>query len=216
MSDITPDNVPFKNQYHFLRSEQNLTFKQYRSICKAVTRVHYFPAQSRWPRILTFSSIVALFALAVFQCDNLFHVLNTNFIIAAWKTDCDDSDIFYFRNDGALAVTIWLLTAGSLFAKLCIFRCVRRVQRQAYHKDVVNQHHNIIIDEQGLTITTSKQVSSFVPWHATADFLIIEGVYVLCIANSHAWICLPSATEETAEELDTAIEFIKKQRALNK
>jgi hypothetical protein len=216
MSDITPDNVPFKNQYHFLRSEQNLTFKQYRSICKAVTRVHYFPAQSRWPRILTFSSIVALFALAVFQCDNLFHVLNTNFIIAAWKTDCDDSDIFYFRNDGALAVTIWTLAVGSLLSRLCLLRCMRRVQRQAYNENFVHQYHDLVIDEQGITITSSKQVSSFVPWHATADFLIIEGVYVLCIANSHAWICLPSATEETAEELDTAIEFIKKQRALNK
>lgn len=216
MSDITPDNVPFKNQYHFLRPEQNLTFKQYRSICKAVTRVHYFPAQPLWRRILTSSFIVTLFALVFFQSNNLFQVLDTNFIIAAWHINDDENDIFYFHNTGALAVTIWLLAAGSLFAKLCIFRCVRRVQRQAYHKDVVNQHHNIIIDEQGLTITTSKQVSSVVPWHATADFLIIEGVYVLCIANSHAWICLPSATEETAEELDTAIEFIKKQRALNK
>ncbi len=215
MSDITADNTRPQNQFHFHQPEQNLTFKQYRSICKTVTRAHYFPVQPLWRRILTLSFII-LFLLVFFQSEKIFQFLDTNFIIAAWHISSDENDIFYFRNSGALAITIWTLAAGSLLAKLCIFRCVRRIQRQAYHENFIHQHHEIIIDEQGLTITTSKQVSSFIPWHATADFLLIEGIYVLCIANSHAWICLPGATEENAVELDAAIEFAKKQRALNK
>ena len=158
-------------------------------------------------------AVIALIAGS--QSEKIFDFFDVKFIIGAWNISGDE-DIFYFYNGGAFAITLWTLVAGMLFSRLCILRCARRVYRQAYHNNFVPQSRNIAIDEKGLTVISSKQVSSFIPWNSTTDFLIVEGIYVLCIAHSDAWIWFPVATEETAVELDAAIDFAKKQRALNK
>ncbi|GEM_PF-4668618 len=214
MNDATPDRAQQQNTFSFHLLGQSLTFKQYRSICNAVTRTHYFPAKPLWHKLLIFS-VLALIVTVGFQSEHIFDYFDVNFIIGAWHIS-EDENIFYFYNGEAFALMLWALAAGSLISRLCILRCARRVYRQAYHNNFALQSRNITFDEKGLMVTSSKQVSSFIPWNSTTDFLIVEGIYVLCIAHSDAWIWFPVATEETAVELDAAIDFAKKQRALNK
>ncbi|MBA7855688.1 hypothetical protein ACHHY8_08890 [Enterobacter cloacae complex sp. 2024EL-00215] len=214
MNDTIPDSAQHQNKFSFHLPEQSLTFKQYRSICNTVTRAHYFPAKPLWRKMLVFA-VIALIVMSGFQFEKIFNFFDVNFIIGTWNISGDEN-IFYFYDGEALAIMLWTLAAGMLFSRLCILRCAHRVYRQAYHNIFVRQSRNITIDEKGLTVTNSKQVSSFIPWNATSDFFLVEGIYVLCIAHSDTWIWLPIATEETAVELDAAIDFAKKQRALNK